>query len=85
MKIEAALKIMTKTIEMLKNEAGLIGIQYSLGLEEKIKFQCYGKSLRMYIEKNNLEYNYKDDWRLGYETEDYLLFEYVGEEKTDKD
>lgn len=30
-------------------------------------------------------YNYKDDWRLGYETEDYLLFEYVGEEKTDKD
>ena len=85
MKIEAALKIMTKTIEMLKNEAGLIGIQYSLGLGEKIKFQCYGKSLRMYIEKNNLEYNYKDDCRLGYETEDYVLYEYVREEKTDKD
>ena len=85
MKIEAALKIMTKTIEMLKNEAGLIGIQYSLGLGEKIKFQCHGKGLRMYIEKNNLEYNYKDNCRLGYETEDYILFEHVSEKKTDKD
>ena len=79
MKIEAALKIMIKTIEMLKNEAGLIGIQYSLCRGEKLKLQCYGKDLRMYIEKNNLEYNYKDECRLGYETEDYILFEYIRE------
>ena len=85
MKTEAALKIMARTVERLGSEAGLIAIHYSSCRGEKLNLQCYGKDLRMYMEKNNLEYNYKDDWRLGYETEDYLLFEYVGEEKTDKD
>ena len=79
MKIEAALKIMIKTIEMLKNEAGLIGIQYSLCRGEKLRLQCHGKGLRMYMDKNNLEYNYKTELYLGYETEDYILFEYIGE------
>lgn len=82
MKTGAALKIMARTIERMKDEAGLIGIQYSLDLGEKIKFQCYGKSLRMYIEKNDLEYNYETKDHRGYETEDYILFEYTGKIRT---
>ena len=82
MKTDADLKNMAKTIERFKDEAGLIGIQYSRALERKLEIHCEGKALRRYIEKNDLEYNYKKKDYLGYETEDYILFEYIGEIRT---
>mgnify|MGYP003452072483 CR=1 FL=1 len=85
MKTDAALKIMARTIERLKDEAGLLGIQYSAGLEKKLEIHCEGKALRRYIEKNDLEYNYKKKDYLGYETEDYILFEYIGKIRTYQD
>ena len=84
MKIDAAVKNMIEAIELLENEAGLIGILHSICSGEKLRLQCQGKDLRMYIEKNNLEYNYKDNCRLGYETEDYILFEHVSEVTIDE-
>ena len=79
MKTEAALKIMARTVERLESEAGMIGIQYSRALERKLEIQCEGKALRRYREKNDLEYNYQTEDYRGYEAEDYILFEYIGE------
>lgn len=79
MKTEAALKIMARTVERLESEAGLIAIHYSSCRGEKLNLQCYGKDLRMYMEKNDLDYNYQTEDYRGYEAEDYILFEYIGE------
>ena len=51
MKTDAALKIMARTIERLKDEAGMIGIQYSVALGKKLAIQCGGEGLRRYMEK----------------------------------
>ena len=85
MKTEAALKIMARTIERMKDEAGLLGIQYSASLEDKLEIHCEGKALRRYMEKNDLEYNYETKDHRGYETEDYILFEYIGKIRTYQD
>ena len=85
MKTEAALKIMARTVERLKYEAGMIGIQYSRALERKLEIQCEGKALRRYMEKNELECNYETEDYRGYETEDYILFEYIGKIRTYQD
>ena len=82
MKTDAALKIMARTIERLKDEAGMIGIQYSVALGTKLAIQCGGEDLRRYMEKNDLEYNYQTEDYRGYEAEDYILFEYIGEIRT---
>lgn len=82
MKTGAALKIMARTIERMKDEAGLLGIQYSASLEGKLEIHCEGKALRRYIEKNDLEYNYENKYHRGYEAEDYILFEYIGKIRT---
>ena len=82
MKTDAALKIMARTIERLKDEAGMIGIQYSVALGKKLAIQCGGEGLRRYMEKNDLEYNYQTEDYRGYEAEDYILFEYIGEIRT---
>lgn len=85
MKTGAALKIMARTIERMKDEAGLLGIQYSASLEGKLEIHCEGKALRRYIEKNDLEYNYETEDYRGYETEDYILFEFIGKIRTYQD
>lgn len=85
MKTGAALKIMARTIERMKDEAGLLGIQYSRALEKKLEIQCEGKALRRYMEKNDLEYNYQTEDYRGYEAEDYILFEYIGKIRINKD
>ena len=85
MKTGTALKTMARTIERLKDEAGLLGIQYSASLETKLGIHCEGKALRRYMEKNDLEYNYETEDYRGYETEDYILFEYIGKIRTYQD
>lgn len=52
MKTGAALKIMARTIERLKDEAGMIGIQYSVALGKKLAIQCgRGRSSKVYGKK----------------------------------
>lgn len=85
MKTEEDLKNMVRTIERLKDEAGMIGIQYSRALEKKLEIQCEGKALRRYMEKNDLEYNYQTEDYRGYEAEYYILFEYIGKIRINKD
>ena len=85
MKTDADLKNMATTIERFKDEAGLIGIQYSRALEKKLEIHCEGKALRRYMEKNDLEYNYETEDHRGYETEAYILFEYIGKIRINKD
>lgn len=85
MKTEEDLKNMVRTIERLKDEAGMIGIQYSRALETKFEIHCEGKALRRYMEKNDLEYNYETEDYRGYETEDYILFEFIGKIRTYQD
>lgn len=68
-------------LKFLKGEVGLIALSIPYQDCEKLEIQCNDQALSRYIQENNLEYNHKKEMRegykLGYETEEYVLFHYT--------
>ena len=79
MEFNEAIKNLHETLNFLTKEIGVYAINSSWKNEKKLKLQCNEIELDDYLKKNNIEYNYIDGYSAGYETDDYILFTYLGE------
>ena len=68
---------MRKALDMLKSLTELVGafgVQTAWSYDEKIKLQCDKDKLTEFLQKRELEFNYEDTFRIGFENKYMKLF-----------